>query len=80
MAGLGFLRSVLRRLGCATRARYHDSIRAAANWRALVKHAFRIRRLQRIWHNVGMLLQGINADLRLRLRQVDPPPSGPPAR
>ena len=80
MAGLGFLRSVLRRFGCAPRARYHDSIRAAANWRALVRHALRIRRLQRIWHNVGVLLQTINADVRLRLRQVYPPPSGPPVR
>ena len=81
MAGLGFLRLVLRRLvGCARRARFHDPVRAAANWRTLVRHAFRIRRLQRIWHNVGVHLQSINADIRLRLRQVDPPPSGPPVR
>jgi hypothetical protein len=41
---------------------------AELRWRALVSTLFRIRRLQRIWANLGGFLQTLNSSLRRRLQ------------
>ena len=45
-----------------------DHTPAELRWRALVSTLFRIRRLQRIWANLGGFLQTLNASLRRRLQ------------
>ena len=45
-----------------------------ARWARLVRHYRRIRRLQRIWHNIGQALQGIEKAARERVQRVWPPP------
>jgi hypothetical protein len=41
---------------------------AESRWRALLITLYRIRRLQRVWANLGGFLNTFNASLRERLR------------
>ena len=50
-------------------AQMHPHGRALGCWRRLVRKLFRIRRLQRIWGNLGQFLQRIAAkELRHNIR------------
>jgi hypothetical protein len=45
-------------------------------WVKLIRKQWHIRKLQRLWAEVGQWLQSQDAELRLRLRQIYLPPSG----
>ena len=49
------------------------STAAEARWGAIVRHLRRLRRLQRLWGQLGGHIQVYPAALRDRLREVDPP-------
>ena len=41
-------------------------------WRPIVRHFLRVRRLQRLWGNIGQALQRYPENLRARLRDTHP--------
>ena len=47
--------------------------RAETRWVGIVRHFQRLRRLQRLWGQLGNHIQTYPAELRDRLREVDPP-------
>ena len=49
-----------------------DTTAAVRRWTRLVRHALRVRRLQRIWGLLGGFLRGFPATLRERLQLVYP--------
>ena len=61
---------------CARRRRRSREVQEL--WYRIVRHLVRVRRLQRYWAYLGRHLQTYPERLRLRLRTVWPPPSGPP--
>ena len=46
------------------------SLRSLRNWQRIVRSCQRVRRLQRIWGNLGQFLQLFPAGLRARLRET----------
>ena len=50
-----------------------DQQSAAANhWRQLVRHARRLRQIQRLWGDLGQVLATYDVSVRNRLRTTDP--------
>ena len=45
---------------------------AADHWRHLVRHARRLRQLQRLWGDLGQVLATYDVSVRNRLRDTDP--------
>ena len=49
-----------------------DDQQAVDHWRQLVRHARRLRQLQRLWGYLGQVLATYDVSVRNRLRDVDP--------
>ena len=50
----------------------NENLEVIDRWRQLVRHARRVRQLQRLYGYLGQVLATYDAGLRRRLRDVDP--------